>query len=471
MIKRVVLVAALSLGMAACAHKMKPVEMDKNSNPSAEIEVQGRELQEARNHHVDVLSPDNYKDAEKHWEKAKTALQKDKDNEKILEEVGYSKAYLSEANTVAARSQSSLQDVMTAREAAMKARADQMYEKDFAKADDDFKGLSKDLENDKDAPSANKVEKLQGKYFDLQVKAMQKDRLGGVYSALEDAEKNRAKHYAPETYEQTKIKLGTAEKMIENNRSEPAAADQAVNDARISADKLAFVLAHAKESGGKDSEKLALALYDQQQAGKSLQSRLSDEERAKAGLNSQLSDTRLQLRDTRSGLTAAQQRAQAVERENKGLESQVDFQRKIDEVRTRFSADEADVYQQGQNVVLRLKKVQFPTNKAELPTAASPTMDKVKAVIADLGANKVIVEGHTDSIGTEDVNKKLSEARAETVKQALAKDVNGGMIESVGYGDTKPLTTNKTKEGRAQNRRVDIIITPSSATNAETQVE
>lgn len=471
MIKRVVLVAALSLGMAACAHKVKPVEMDKSANPSAEIEVQGRELQEARNHHVDVLAPSEYKDAEDHWEKAKTALNKDKDNEKILEQVGYSKAYLAEANTVAARSQPILNDIMIAREGAMKARANELYKKEFKNVDDDFKDIAKDLDKDKDAPSAKKVEKVQQAYFDLQTRGMQRDRLGGVYSALENAEKRRAKHYAPETYEQTKIKLQTAEKMIENNRSEPSAADQAVNEARLQAEKLNFVVDHVKENGGKDAEKLALTLWAEEQEGRNLQSRLTDEQRAKAGLSSQLNDTRSQLNATRSGLTAAQQRAMAAERENKGLESQVDMQRKIDEVRTRFSADEADVYQQGQNVVLRLKKVQFPTNKAELPSAANPTIDKVKEVIADLGANKIIVEGHTDSIGTEDVNKKLSEARAETVKQALAKDVNGSTIESVGYGDTHPLTTNKTKEGRAQNRRVDIIITPSTATNAETQVE
>ncbi len=71
-----------------------------------------------------------------------------------------------------------------------------------------------------------------------------------------------------------------------------------------------------------------------------------------------------------------------------------------------------------------------------------------------------MVEGHTDSIGSNEKNKALSEKRAESVKkylvsQGLSEELR---IDTEGYGSDRPLTTNKTKEGRATNRRVDIVI-------------
>jgi OOP family OmpA-OmpF porin len=81
-------------------------------------------------------------------------------------------------------------------------------------------------------------------------------------------------------------------------------------------------------------------------------------------------------------------------------------------------------------------------------------------------AAKVELEGHTDSKGTEQYNQKLSEKRADEVKQYLIKEgaVNKAMISARGYGESKPIAPNTTKdgkdnpEGRAENRRVEILI-------------
>jgi len=75
----------------------------------------------------------------------------------------------------------------------------------------------------------------------------------------------------------------------------------------------------------------------------------------------------------------------------------------------------------------------------------------------------VTVEGHTDSTGGKKLNQKLSAARAEAVKEYLEVNAADPSIEfdSKGFGYDKPLATNKTPEGRAQNRRVDVVIEPS----------
>lgn len=72
---------------------------------------------------------------------------------------------------------------------------------------------------------------------------------------------------------------------------------------------------------------------------------------------------------------------------------------------------------------------------------------------------RVALSGHTDSIGTEKYNQGLSERRAASVKNYLVKKgVDGGRITSQGFGETKPIADNKTKEGRAKNRRVEIKV-------------
>lgn len=115
-------------------------------------------------------------------------------------------------------------------------------------------------------------------------------------------------------------------------------------------------------------------------------------------------------------------------------------------------------------MVIRLKQIQFASGKAGLPTAAIPLLEKVRDVAQELGPKSVLIEGHTDAMGSEEANKTLSESRAETIADYFSENgIERTKMQTAGLGFSKPLATNKTKEGRAQNRRVDVIITPDSA--------
>ena len=70
---------------------------------------------------------------------------------------------------------------------------------------------------------------------------------------------------------------------------------------------------------------------------------------------------------------------------------------------------------------------------------------------------KFTVEGHTDSVGSDQLNQKLSEERANSVRNFLIdKGIDAGRLTAIGYGEEKPIATNNTRAGRAQNRRVEI---------------
>jgi OOP family OmpA-OmpF porin len=75
----------------------------------------------------------------------------------------------------------------------------------------------------------------------------------------------------------------------------------------------------------------------------------------------------------------------------------------------------------------------------------------------------VTVEGHTDSVGDDPTNQRLSEARARAVGDALASRLrlDAARLTTVGHGETRPVASNDTEAGRARNRRVDIIVRPA----------
>ena len=110
--------------------------------------------------------------------------------------------------------------------------------------------------------------------------------------------------------------------------------------------------------------------------------------------------------------------------------------------------------------------VNFDFDKSDIRKADMAELKKASDFVRKYPGSKVKLEGHTDSRGTEEYNQKLSERRAEAVRQYLIKDgaAEKAMILATGYGELRPIAPNKTKdgkdnpEGRAENRRVEVLI-------------
>jgi outer membrane protein OmpA-like peptidoglycan-associated protein len=91
-------------------------------------------------------------------------------------------------------------------------------------------------------------------------------------------------------------------------------------------------------------------------------------------------------------------------------------------------------------------------------------LSKVQSAIRTFGEPDVIIGGHTDSTGSENLNEHLSQQRADAVRQYFVANqtLPYENIIAVGYGSMRPLASNATQSGRAMNRRIDIIITPEA---------
>nr|MBA3821105.1 OmpA family protein [Deltaproteobacteria bacterium] len=121
---------------------------------------------------------------------------------------------------------------------------------------------------------------------------------------------------------------------------------------------------------------------------------------------------------------------------------------------------------QYKNVVVTDKKIEikqtvyFDTNRATIKRVSFPLLDEVAEALKDNPTIKVDVEGHTDSQGNDKANLRLSQKRAESVKQYLVgRGVATDRMVPRGYGENVPLADNRTAGGRAQNRRVEFVIT------------
>jgi outer membrane protein OmpA-like peptidoglycan-associated protein len=110
-------------------------------------------------------------------------------------------------------------------------------------------------------------------------------------------------------------------------------------------------------------------------------------------------------------------------------------------------------------VVVRLKNIYFDFNKATLKPESFVELQKVVAFLNENPTVEIEIEGHTDSVGPDDRNQKLSQDRSQSVVDYMvSKGISGGRLKAKGFGESKPIDTNDTDAGRANNRRVEFTV-------------
>lgn len=294
-------------------------------------------------------------------------------------------------------------------------------------------------------------EKIQGKYLGLELAAIKDKKLADVRKTINMAKSEGAATLTPHAYGIAVADLQKAETVIETDRHSASRIGTAVGIAQASANQVYNLVATAQRAKKQTPEELAVLLQER------------DREVRDAH---ELSNAALENAMVKDDLLDIQGQALAkVSTENQNLRQQEEEDQLVENAASEFDNSEAEVYRQNGKLVIRLKKMNFSSGQSAIPSSSVPVLTKVKEVLKELGPGEVLVEGHTDAVGSADVNKRLSKQRAEAVAKYLEadKDLAKSEFETAGRGFSKPLTTNKTKAGRAQNRRVDIIITPSQS--------
>jgi outer membrane protein OmpA-like peptidoglycan-associated protein len=143
-----------------------------------------------------------------------------------------------------------------------------------------------------------------------------------------------------------------------------------------------------------------------------------------------------------------------------GIGAYMDAQER--KLREQTAGSGVDVIRDGDNLVLRMPSgITFGYDSATVQPQFQPTLNEVSSVLAQYPKTYIDVLGHTDSDGADAYNQGLSERRAQSVASYLSsRGVQSARIATRGYGETQPIASNMTEEGKAANRRVEIKIAP-----------
>lgn len=132
------------------------------------------------------------------------------------------------------------------------------------------------------------------------------------------------------------------------------------------------------------------------------------------------------------------------------------------ELRQRTAGTDISVTRDGDNLVLNMPSgITFATDQASIQPQFRETLDKVASTLAGYNQTYIDVYGHTDSDGSDSYNQGLSERRAASVADYLTmRGVQSARIATRGFGESQPIASNGTADGKAANRRVEIRIVP-----------
>jgi len=187
----------------------------------------------------------------------------------------------------------------------------------------------------------------------------------------------------------------------------------------------------------------------------------------------QMEQARQQMEQSKQQAEQAQQQAEQAQQQMKQAQEQLEqarlaAQAEADQLAKEISGLKAQQTERG--IVLTIGDVLFATGKAKLSAQATVSVDKLVEFLKNHPTRNVLIEGHTDSVGSDEYNQVLSGKRADSVKYALTNSgVDASRITTIGYGEKYPTASNDSADSRAMNRRVDVIIL-NEGVDAQTQI-
>ena len=193
----------------------------------------------------------------------------------------------------------------------------------------------------------------------------------------------------------------------------------------------------------------------------------AEKERVAAELEKMKADLEATRKAAEDAQKAAEQQRQQLEEQRKAEEARQaelsrvrEAQQKAEDALKTTLSQLAQVQESARGLIVTLPgSIYFDVNKTEVKPAMRERLSQIARALATVPDRHVLVEGHTDSTGGDDYNLKLSRLRAESVRSILvAGGVSPDRIESQGYGKTRPVASNASASGRAQNRRVEIVL-------------
>ena len=434
-----------------------------------------------------LLAPRSYSRGMDEYNDAEFALERGRNIETVRSNAADAARYFETATSAAELANTALAQVMKSRQDAANARAPELSPEIWDEAQRKFGDAIRLLERGDLKGSKRRDIEATSLYRDAELVAIKAQYLTETRQLLADADRARVGRYAPITLGNAKRLLADAERELNENRYDTDLPRSLAHDANYEAKHAIYLSEVVRKVRDRDltAEQLVLQWEEGMRAVSGAADILPDMvdgpdrltaelvayidkmENDNQALMQENTENQARLSDMEEEMVALDERLGGATAERAALiqrlEAQARVKQQFEQVEKMFTASEARVFREGNNIIVRLNGLTFDSGQSQIKPQSFVLLGKVEKAIDVFPRSELIIEGHTDSFGGDDSNQKLSQERAESVQQYMinAMRIPTYRLIATGYGETRPVASNETESGRARNRRIDIIIRPN----------
>ena len=441
----------------------------------------------------EFFSPENYEKGIKYYRSAEAYFQDGSSPKKYKSKLTKARKYFNIVLKNVAAAKLIFKDVLQAKEDAKTAGADKSRLKLWEMAEEKFEDAISELEDGDLEDARSEAGKAEKHYREAELKAIKNIYLNNARKLVAEANDLSVEDNAPKSLKLAINLLKKAEKELDKNRYDTKTGKKIALQAEYEARHAIFLHKTIKKLKEKDKEFEDLLLAAEEslkQVAVPLKTVLEFDKGMTAPVEIMVKSIELgkdSLQQIKINIAEMKQKIQEIETLNSELnaknlelnkqlkvfaEKEASLKEKIEarnKILNKFASIEklfppqfAKVIRTEGKIILRLTGLKFKAGKADIGLENLDLLKRVQKAITTFDSCSVIIEGHTDSHGSDKLNLQISDERAKNVKLFLASNVDLEKIRmvAVGFGEEKPVANNETKEGREQNRRIDVIIDP-----------
>ena len=435
---------------------------------------------------AEMLSPGNFQRGEKDYHDAERDLERGRNIAGIRTALADATEYFEKAEAAAAIARITLASVIKTRADALAAEADSFASELWTKAERDFTGAMTRLEAGDIKLARSRAAEAENAYRDAELASIKAQYLSQTRALLAVAEKARVKRHAPKTLARAEALLEQAEQELTNNRYDTDLPRSLATEANYQARHAIYLAEHIREMRDErlDLED-AILEYEEplrriaasadmvarldkgpEPIAAELAALVEDLRESNQRLSQDVTESNARIAGLEEEIRELDEKLGGVSEERVALVKRVEAEARIKEqfsrIESSFRRDEARVYREGNDIIIRLVGLTFASGKSDVDSNYLPLLSKVRDAVEVFPRAQVVIEGHTDSYGGDDGNMDLSKRRAEAVGDYMVTQfgVAPFRVAADGFGETRPIANNETAEGRARNRRIDVVIKP-----------
>jgi len=450
------------------------------SNPVDELrsslfEAANQSLRKANDAQASVLAPTSYGEAADYYRRAEATLESGGGIDSIRRDLERAASLFGKAAEHSVLAETTFGPTLQAREDAASSDAKSYAAEQWRKAEASFGEAAVRLEQGRLKPAQREGKKAEELYRDAELAAIKANYLNETKTLLEKAEDMRADRYAPHSFSMATQLLKQAEDELNSNRYDTDRPRNLAQQAKHNALHSIYV-AGLERSIRDDKTSLEDILlkweasirnladlvdtpidFDEGEARAiaTIADRISSLQNENGRLGSELDDRDAQVKALSADVAAAGDLSQLLAKQERQRQ-------RFAKVETLFNESDANVLRKGDSVIIRMIGLNFDSGQATLKPEHYALLSSLKTAIAEFPESNVVIEGHTDSFGSDALNLDLSQRRADAVKQYLLANtpISPANLTALGYGESRPVANNETNEGRTRNRRIDVVIYP-----------